>query len=69
MCEQPPAQAVDPRPDDSICHGTDEQVRTCVQQLHALWDRGLIGQYVGEVDKRATEDRCLQRYRDAGAIR
>lgn len=51
------------------CHGTDAQVRTCVQMQHALWDASQIGQYTGEVDKRATEDDCLARYRKAGAIR
>lgn len=52
-----------------MCRGTEQERRNCIQREHALWDAAVVGAYAGEVDKRATQDRCLQRHRDAGDIR
>lgn len=69
VCEQPPAQQLRPTPKGLECHGTEAQVRTCVQAQHALWDAEAVGAYATEVDKRGNEDSCLAKHRKAGDIR
>lgn len=44
-------------------------MRRCVALENSAWKLAVANLYAGEVDKRATEDRCLQRHRDAGDIR
>ena len=67
-CEQGPPRLIPLYPDGSDCRGSAEARRECYSQQVAHWAVDMQGLYAGEVEKRATEDRCLERLRKAGLI-
>lgn len=68
-CQQPPAQLLYPYPDGADCHGTVPEKRTCYGQQTSIWAIQIQGLYQAEVQKRSTEDQCLDALRRDGVIR
>ena len=69
VCEQPPAPLLEEFPKGDICFGTEEQRRKCYFTLIGRWAVGVQFLYKIEVDKRATEDACMDGHRKTGVIR
>lgn len=67
-CEQPPAELPPKYPTGAECRGTTEQRRDCYKALVEGWAAQMYGLYEREVNKRATEDRCLDGLRRKGVI-
>lgn len=62
-CEQPPAPQPPKYPSGAECRGAVEDRRACYKTLIEGWAVEMFGLYEREVDKRATEDRCLSELR------